>query len=462
MCKHSAVEMPIAYSGKPVSKDHILAHGIGNLQIPFDVGTFRKLKARAEGARQTTYCVDAVFNPLIVQLFMDDAFCNLMAHYRQYIINLVLKRIEDSIGTGLSPSSVKLVKACRYKDGEDEQGTVPRSFTELAGEEDWDLEVPRKASQERPVLIEDVTSGRKPAVKKGFLSGNQKPLYGPEGSKEGVVPENAGDPLGWMPQKLRQSSKIVDCNSPSWQDQQNKKKATEESNAMNQEFSNLLKQDMDKWGKLQAADRWEHDVPDGAEQLSRFDRPEVAGEQTAPGDTQDWYYNRSGQQSFEEGTVLSVAPAAGSSGGSTFKRGFLEDKTSPLSPQGSVQARALPDTEQLLHDMVKVAGPVSAAMMPKARPSNVKAALARPPDFVLSVGCGKLQLVVHVPELQSMQDVSLDVSERRAALAFPAHNGLRKLEVQLPETVLPTSVRAKFSKKAHTIIVTLPTLVPAS
>ena len=44
-------------------------------------------------------------------------------------------------------------------------------------------------------------------MKKGFLNSNAKPLY-PKGSEEGILPENAGDPLGYLPKSLRQSCKV--------------------------------------------------------------------------------------------------------------------------------------------------------------------------------------------------------------------------------------------------------------
>lgn len=56
---------------------------------------------------------------------------------------------------------------------------------------------------------------KKETVKKGFFD-KVKPgeeLYGPEGSNEGVVPDGAGDPLGYLPKKLRSMCKVVDTNN---------------------------------------------------------------------------------------------------------------------------------------------------------------------------------------------------------------------------------------------------------
>jgi len=58
-------------------------------------------------------------------------------------------------------------------------------------------------------------------VRKGFLNNVSKgqSLYGEEGSAEGVVPDGAGDPLGYLPKSFREKCKVVDTSKLS-QDQQ--------------------------------------------------------------------------------------------------------------------------------------------------------------------------------------------------------------------------------------------------
>merc|ERR1719409_1286309 len=134
MCRHKMVDMPVGHSGKAITREFILSHGIGSMKIPFDMGSFRKLKERAEGARHTAYCVDAIFNPFIITMFTDDNFNETMKEYRPFIINLVLQRIESAIGVKLSTQKVKLLKKFLYKDGEGHSGDIPREFTELPQE----------------------------------------------------------------------------------------------------------------------------------------------------------------------------------------------------------------------------------------------------------------------------------------------------------------------------------------
>lgn len=475
--------MPIAYSGKPVDREFILTHGIGNLRVPFDMGTFRKLKERADGGRRTTYCVDVVFAPLIVQLFMDDEFCSAMKQFRPWVTNLALKRVEESIGVTLSQQSVKLVKPQRYKDGEEGGDSVARDFKELPddkGSLDADeifVKPPakQKECEEVEPLIQDVTPAgrRKPAIKKGFLNNSQtEPLYGPEGSKEGVLPENAGDPMGWMPKKLRQQSKIVDCASPEWQEHQKKQKQADESNSMRKEFSDILQNDVAKWSKRQ--DKWGEDLPEGTEEpkackydvdYARFnDIPDVEEEAPQAVADRDWYFDSKGERHQLKKTQAAAPEKSAHEQevepSPAVKKGFFENAKAALYPNGSEQAKAPPDEAQMFKELSNLMGPGGDGAVPRQATEKssvtVKAPERKAPDFTLTESGDGLQLAIAVPQLTSMQGVNLDVTERRASLDFPSSAGLRPLQVELPRAVLPTAARAKFSKKTHQIMVTLP------
>jgi hypothetical protein len=478
MTRHKMVDMPVAYSGRPVSREFILSHGIGNMQVPFDIGTFRKLKERAEGAKQTTYCVDVVFNPLIIQLFMDDEFCNAdgLQNFRTFVMNLALKRIEESIGVKLSLPKAKLVKAFRYKDGEDGEQD-PREFTELPGDADcFDEEAPKKPAKEEPAqeLIQDVTPGKpkKPAVKKGFLNTSSKSLYGPEGSKEGVVPENAGDPMGFIPKKLRQTCKFVDTAAPEYQEAEKKRRSAEEHNATAQEFRDTLTKDLDKWTRHAQPDKWESDLPDAGpppckydNDYSRFNDVGACEDEAvaAPTQQRDWYCDGDGKvQRVPSSSSKAPAPTpepAPPAAEPALKKGFLDGGKSPLYPKGSEQ-RAPPTEEQIMKDMANlmgVGGSEARQGTAEKKPSvAAKVPECKAPEFTLSEEADNMRLTVSVPRLESMQGVSLDVTEQRASLAFPGGAGLKPLQVELPVAVVPTGARAKFSKKRCEIAVTLP------
>lgn len=380
MCKHRIVDMPIAFSGRPVDREWILTHGIANLQVPFDAGTFRKLKMRAEGAKQTTYAIDVVFNPVIIQCFMDDEFNKTMEQFRPFVINLALKRIEESVGVKLSKEKVKLVKSLRYKDGEDDDEGVPREFQELAGSEDcFDAEAPKKPTPkaedtDASPLIEDLTPGKKSktAIKKGFF--NKKggaSLYGDEGSKEGVLPENAGDPMGWMPKGLRNTCKIVDTNDPEYQKNEQARVQAEEKNSSAKEFNNELTKNMEKWAKLNQPEKWQEDLPDGTEEpelvkysndYSRFkDIPDVDDGPNA--EERDWYCDPGGNvqwrgQAKAKASTAPAAAAAPAEQGPAIKKGFL-DGAKPLYPKGSENAKAVKEKmseQQMMQDLAGMLG----------------------------------------------------------------------------------------------------------
>eukprot|EP00928_Gymnodinium_smaydae_P032125 TRINITY_DN23347_c1_g2_i1.p1 TRINITY_DN23347_c1_g2~~TRINITY_DN23347_c1_g2_i1.p1 ORF type:complete len:544 (-),score=154.50 TRINITY_DN23347_c1_g2_i1:73-1704(-) len=509
ICAHKLVGLPLAYSGKTASKEWILSQGLGCLQVPFDMGSFRKLKERSDGSRHTTYCIDVVFNPLIVQLFMDDDFNGKMVQYRPWVLDLVVRRIEESIGVKLSTEKVKLVKSMRYKDLD---GDVPRDFAELTSERDDLAAARRQEEEERSLLtpapapapnseplIEEVEPGgkkQKPALKKGFLSGKGAAgsLYGEDGSKEGVVPENAGDPLGYLPKKLRQSCKVVDCNSPEYQKQNEQKKAAESTNEMNKEFAKQL----EKWGKANTKDRWEDDRPEGTSEppkckydndYSRFDLIEEEVEQAAPvADDRDWYFDSKGNRCKldrqPQATGSPVASAADGPRKPAVQKGFFDkSKGSIYGPEGSSQGKkpASDMTEdEMLRELSKYMkedefsgaldalnlgggnGGAGGAVGSSAKVATKPVAAApkkAPPGYELSEveEEGSLRLVVATPGLTAMKGVNLDVTERSASLEFPQESGLAPLQVQLPRNVEPTAVRAKFSKKTQQLTVTMPT-----
>lgn len=503
-------EMPIAHSGKVVTKDFILTHGIGSMKIPFDMGTFRKLKERADGAKHTAYCVDVVFNPFIVSMFMDDSFNETMKEYRPFIINLALQRVESSIGVKLSSQKVKLVKKFFYKDGEGFCGDEPREFMDLPQEIDTveEMQPPRKpAATEAPEepLIQDMTPGKKkPALKKGFFNNAKEALY-PEGSKEGVLPENAGDPLGYLPKRLRNTCKVVDTNAPEYQEQQKAKKAADAHNENVQEFNDMLTKDMAKWAKKNTYSPFSEDLPDGVEtsgaekydnNYSRFDRIEEIEEKPAE-EQRDWYYNEKGVPT----KIASVKPArkdeaadSGAASEPAIKKGFLDGSKAPLYPKGSEQKAPINEAEMLkqlgtdgefMKGFSKMMGeeggneaelmkefskfmedgklPETQSKNPQALKPTITAKVPerKAPEFHLDRDDneGLLQLVVDVPGLESMKGVDLDVTESCASLVFPSAVGLKPLKVELPAAVVPSSVKAKFSKKSHQLTVKLPLLL---
>lgn len=514
-CRHRLIEMPVAASGMMVSRDHILKHGIGNVQVPFDVGSLRKLKARAEGAKQTTYCVDVVFNPFIVNLFMEDAFCHAKEEYRPWVVGLAFNSLKRGLGVDLDKQSAKLVKTLAYKDGGGLDGNIPHPFTDLPDDaaSAFTAEMPRMESPPAPEaestqLISEVESRpRQRAVKKGFLNKKDAaPLYGPEGSKEGVVPENAGDPMGWMPKKLRQNSKIIDCNSPEYQKQEQAKRSSEEAN----EWRSEMTKDLDKWAKRASPNKWSADLPLGSEpqrsskydvDYARFEEiPDV--EEALPGGDRDWYYDHSGQRQplLKRGAaqhptganVPTQNPAASEATAPAVKKGFLEGAKGSIYPEGSAECPvAPPDQAKLLREFGSMlsdakrggasldgldgldgvvedfgrmmseneasAGAADGDGPAAAKASTaVKATERKQAEFTLDREGDAFRLAVALPGQDSMKGVNLDVTAKKVVMDFPLAMRLRPLQVELPQEVQASATRAKFSKKKQKLVVTLP------
>merc|ERR1719401_2454797 len=170
----------------------------------------------------------------------------------------------------------------------------------------------------------------------------------------------------------------------------------------------------------------------------------------------------------EESKANDAADFQAAMSDTAMKKGFLDGAKKALYPKGSEQGGKAPPTEEELMEELKQAmgeaGPSSAAgtAAAAAAPTRPSVAVKKPElktaDFTLCTAAegGDLQLVVSVPGLESMKLVNLDVTERRAEFGFPSATNLKPLQVELPQSVCPSSVKAKFSKKTHQITVNLP------
>jgi len=276
--------------------------------------------------------------------------------------------------------------------------------------------------------------------------------------------------MGWMPKKLRQSAKIVDCNSPEYQAQEKARKAAEETNERNKGFNDMLTKDLTKWSDKQTNDnKWAEDLPDGSEErakdkyevdYSRFDRIDDVQEERVV-EERDWYYDSKGQRCQTTSSGAAVG-ASESTAASKMKKGFLDSVKTPLYKDGSEQ-RAPPSEQELNAKMAEVLGPdadkeleqLEKLMRGPDQAAGPPPIRREPPSYTLTEG-EQLQLNIVVPGLGSMKGVSLDITEFEASLFFPTATGFGPLAVKLPKAVAASECRAKFSKKTQSIVVTLP------
>lgn len=171
-----------------------------------------------------------------------------------------------------------------------------------------------------------------------------------------------------------------------------------------------------------------------------------------------------------------------------LKKGFLNDSKGELyGPGGSEQAKAAPSDTDMLKEFGHLLGnttddPAKRAEVERLtkdllaykdkekadataqKSAKPKATALPPPEYTVEQGPDgtSLLLSVNVPGLESMQGVSLDVAEKSASLVFPVAANLGTLKAALPEAVVPSQARAKFSRKTQRITVTVPLVAAAS
>eukprot|EP00397_Hematodinium_sp_SG-2012_P033881 GEMP01036267.1.p1 GENE.GEMP01036267.1~~GEMP01036267.1.p1 ORF type:complete len:436 (+),score=85.66 GEMP01036267.1:32-1339(+) len=404
VCTHRLCGFPQTYSGQNATKDYILARGLSQLMIPVDCGSFRRLKARGDGCRQNAYCIDVILHPFLVQLFKDDEFCKSMSTYRQHFVNIAFNHVEKELGVRLEKDP-KLVKETWYTDP-DEDGR-PWELTDINPEDNTSAPPPSQPQKEdkKEPLIEEIhtvkESGKKTTVmKKGFLQGADfAPLY-PDGSNEGVLPENAGDPMGWMPKKLRQTCKIIDTSTPEYKAMEAQNAGQAPKNALasqlTSDFDRLAKKKMD-------AERWAEDNPCAKYSMnySRFDA-----------------ISDSDNENDRRPEAASVAPEA---------------KSEPFDTKGMEEAMGAFECFEK-------------GFLNKNAESQPKKA----PIYTLSTNDELVTLKVDVPGLKSMRDVDLDVTSSICSLQFPSEFG----PLECPWRVDVSTVKAKFCKKSEVLTIT--------
>merc|ERR1719158_169333 len=274
-------------------------------------------------------------HPFVVGLFKEDEFCRSMEDYRQYLINCAFHHVEKEYGVVLERKA-KLVKTTWYTDPD---GGCPREF--LSKDDGGPVE-PKK----EPVLVEEVLPKAERAMKKGFLQKTEGKLY-PNGSPEGVLPENAGDPMGWIPKKLREKCNIVDTSKPEYKAMEEAQKGHKEKT----EFAKQVTTDLDQWStKRVNAEKWAEDRPCGKYDLNyaRFDAIESEDEK---------------EQVDECKTKTPPKMPEVEKAMDSLKKGFLKDKK-----------------------------------------------VNKPPVYRLNDDAGVVNLEVDVPGLKSMRDVDLEVT----------------------------------------------------
>lgn len=255
-CAHNVVDRPQGKgTGKVVDDVYLDGWGIANTDVPLHVCSKRPCEDKG-GSPATA--VDVVFNPAVVERAADShPQC---AAFRSFMCDLATAHVSKEYGVRFEGKG-KIIRSV-YKGGR-RDGTLPlpipelvqirdehlqRSFAGGRGEatpphvppkkklvqefDSWEEVEAHQKGRAQHGLHEPSRSGSDGTtseahgesqgggvIKRGFLAHAGGKLY-PKGSTEGTPAPNAGDPLGWMPEKLRSRVCTVDTATMSEEQQQ--------------------------------------------------------------------------------------------------------------------------------------------------------------------------------------------------------------------------------------------------
>ena len=484
LCSHSAIDRPIDGRDKEVDDSVLRTRGIDNLRVPLLTSAVRTVALA--GGDEEAVCFDVVFNPAVLAVALpggDKQNANsaaaangidpaLSKFVRVRLIELALTNAERELGYKLG-RDYTLPKSATYKGGIG-GGNKPvpcgelRQFIarkEAAAQQSQQHEAPGPWSSKRAAAgkttrgkieeldsFEDGDKASAPLLKKGFFSSaakKGKELY-PEGSSEGMLygdVKTAGDPLGYLPKGLRNRVHVVDPSTTTEEQQQKmmedyatgKKKpaaggvnggaapaSATAGKAADAGAGNLAKGFLN--GKQLYPDRSsEGDQPSEHDALKELMGSKSDWDELANSTDPDTFLSELGQM----GAMLGLDGAGGGMGG-------LMKSMPPMPPkdvQGGESVRKYYET----------------AAATGAAPASAERA---PEHELVDAGVDQaVVLKVKLPELESLADAEVDISEERFRF-FAA--GAYKLELVWPRPMAADDAKAKFTKKSRTLTVTVP------
>ncbi|OQR83243.1 hypothetical protein ACHHYP_14921 [Achlya hypogyna] len=153
-------------------------------------------------------------------------------------------------------------------------------------------------------------------------------------------------------------------------------------------------------------------------------------------------------------TILESLPIASTE--QTTSRGKSGEVNRPKSPQKPTQLRppaTAPPSKAPIHSAEEDVMRMDASSDPKPAQSKQPPSEVTPSyEIVSDMANTKMSISIHTPELVSVKDMILEVSSIALMFAVP---GRYHLELQLPWPVDNSSTNPKYSKRAHTLTVSL-------
>jgi len=518
LTSHILCGMPQSHSGQPVTKDFVLKRGLNSTHVPLDCGSFRRLKVRATGAKESAWAVDVVLHPFLIKLFSDDSFNkHITSPFRGHLLDIAINHLEEAICPRKSVKihrgpTVKLVMDTFYKDPDDGEAQELKEIIPIgADSDDEDSETEKENGRRRAAAkkkeeeskIQEVKK-QTPLVKKGFFNNAKTELY-PEGSGEGVLPENAGDPMGWMPKSLRQKCNIVDCNSEEYknmEEQNQKAAAVKKHNDEAQNWNNELNSNLDRWTKKSMdAQRWKEDNPIEEKDkysidYSRFNFPDSDDEEQPHKNIKPPLKPSNPPEAVPVPKVEKEKPKPAPApkkkiDPKNFSQADLDKliETAPAGTQDEIKQLMKQmegdDFGQNLGSDLNVMNKFAEAALGKdyaekankdiqktkkvdlgkldnfgdgvgnmkgfiEKDAEKRAAMTKPKTTRHVEPNGNIRCEIETPGLLSMRGVDLEVTDELCKISFP----IDLSNVEIPWKVDSNTVKAKFSKKTQTLTIT--------
>lgn len=285
VCGHPSIGLPLTKSMDPVPSTEFLdLHGLDNLIVPICVNDPVHCKRTSAVDANRMVIVDVVLNPEIVKRLKAPEH-RLYQDFISRVSALAMEWVTQETGIQLSQRTVKLLPSVSYKEpvetkkseAADQDSITPQQKKEIeesvrrranelyeqllretggsaasgSGSHPPSASAPPSApptssdgvqlpssfvvspatatkettaAPKRPMVVEmSVSEPQRPLIKKGFLNTTKARLYDDKGSTEGILPEGAGDPLGYIPKGLREKCKIIDTRQPAQEEKPSKK-----------------------------------------------------------------------------------------------------------------------------------------------------------------------------------------------------------------------------------------------
>lgn len=234
VCGHDSVGLPLTKSMDPIPDASFMDfHGLDNLIIPISVGD-PKHHTRADDGK--AIIIDVVVHTQVIKRASPTN-----ERFEKFLPNvtaLALDWVTQETGIQLTKKTVKLLPSITYKDAptrsNDGSNQLDENIRKRAAAF-YEQMLKSAPSEAKPTtssgaqlpeklnvsaqadvstaprrMVVEMSTANEPVIRKGFLNNPKARLYDDKGTTEGVLPEGAGDPLGYLPKSLRDRVKVVD------------------------------------------------------------------------------------------------------------------------------------------------------------------------------------------------------------------------------------------------------------